>query len=304
MSGDVPAAPSDGPILAASTIGDTQRRIRDILRARGFETPDVDARYLLQGILGLDAAALMLADLQPIGARASALNDALARRLGGEPVSRILGLRNFYGRTFRVTPDVLDPRPDTETLIDAVLARVRALRLADQPLRIADIGTGSGAIAVTLLAELPNATVVATDISRPALDVARDNARRLGVADRIDLVETRGLSGVAGRFDVVVSNPPYIPTGDVAALAIDVRGFDPSVALDGGPDGLNVYREIAIEISRLPPPLWICLEVGSGQHHDVVAIFAKALGVERMGTVDTFSDLGGHVRCVAIEIHS
>ncbi len=204
---------------------------------------------------------------------AARFSSFIERRRKFEPVSRILGNREFYGRSFRVTPDVLDPRADTETLIEAVLALAK-----DQgPIRILDLGTGSGAIAVTLLAELPGATVVASDLSAAALRVAKGNAEALGVAGRASFVQANWFEGIGGRFDLIVSNPPYVPLGDIAGLARDVREFDPPRALDGGPDGLEAYRRIAGGAGgHLAPKGHIVLEIGAGQENAVNNIFKGA----------------------------
>ncbi len=270
-----------------------------LFRAAGFETADIDARFLAKGVLGLDGAALLKDPDRPLGARCVQLEEAVRRRLAHEPVSRILGSRDFYGRSFEITPDVLDPRADTETLVELVLEIADEKGWRERSIAIADIGTGSGILIVTLLAELPLAAGVATDVSGPALAVAKANARRYGVSGRIKFLETRGLGGTTGPYDLVVSNPPYIPTANIAGLSRDVRAFDPLLALDGGPDGLEIYREIANEISFLYQDAWIALEVGAGQADDVAAIFSKdAAQLWRQRR-----DLGGHTRAVAFEHH-
>jgi release factor glutamine methyltransferase len=265
----------------------------------GIVSAATDARFLLQGILQLDATEIFRNPDRQIGAQAKALNAAVLRRLKYEPVSRILGAREFYGRTFEVTPDVLDPRPDTECLVDLVLEIVRADPALQQNLTIADIGTGSGAIIATLLAELAFARGIATDVSRPALEVARANAANLGVLDRLSLIETRGLSGVNVAADIVVSNPPYIASLDIDRLDVDVKDFDPHVALDGGADGLEIYREIANDIKVISKPCWVILEFGVGQLTAVEGIFADIGAASQHRR----ADLGGHVRCVALRIH-
>ena len=267
--------------------------------AAGLNSASLDARFLLHGILNCDAAALMRDPLQPIGENALALTAAARRRLRHEPVARILGRREFYGRPFLVTPDVLDPRADTECVVDLALEIVRAEFAPEGPVTIADIGVGSGAIIVTMLAELPNARGVATDVSAKALAVARENAAELGVMDRLTLIETRGLCGVKDQFNVIVSNPPYIATAEMAVLPFDVRDYDPQVALNGGPDGLAVYREIAKEISSFATSYWIVLEVSAGQAAAVEQIFAEVGAIARHRR----KDLGGHVRAVALQIH-
>lgn len=272
--------------------------------AAAFETAGIiaaaaDARFLIQGMLHLDAATLIRDPDRKVGAHAGALEHAVARRMAHEPLSRILGTRAFYGRDFHVTPDVLDPRADTETLIDMVLDIARAEGRASDPIMIADIGTGSGAIIITLLAELPNAHGIATDVSEAALAVARENATRLGVLDRLTLVKTSGLKGIKISPAFIVSNPPYIPTGDIAGLEEEVRSFDPHLALDGGADGLAIYREISSDISQIAGSFHVVLEIGAGQAADVEAIFST----QSTRTVQRRCDLGGHVRVVALEIH-
>ena len=215
----------------------------------------------------------------------------IERRCRFEPVSRILGTREFYGRSFRVTPDVLDPRADTETLIGAALG----LAKGKGSLRILDLGTGSGAIAVTLLAELPGATAVASDLSAAALAVAKGNAEVLGVAGRASFVQANWFEGIDGRFDLIVSNPPYIPLGDIAGLAPDVREFDPPRALDGGPDGLEAYRRLASGAgSHLAPKGHIILEIGAGQENAVNELFMG----QGFARESRHFDLMGHVRCL------
>lgn len=264
----------------------------DRLAARGIETAALDARLLFQAASGLrheDIVAEPDSGVPPdVAARFSVF---IQRRSRFEPVSRILGTREFYGRSFRVTPEVLDPRADTETLIEAALG----LAKGRGPLRFLDLGTGSGAIAVTLLAELPEATAVATDLSAAALAVAKANAEALGVAGRASFVQANWFEGIDGRFDLIVSNPPYIPLGDIAGLAPDVREFDPLRALVGGPDGLEAYRRIAGGAgSHLGPKSHVVLEIGSGQENAVNELF-MGQGFARESRQ---FDLAGHARCL------
>lgn len=286
-------------VQGSDTIRAALAAVTRAFEAANLPSSSVDARYLLQGILKCEAAALLRDPDRIMGGNAAAhLSAAANRRLAHEPVSRILGTREFYGRPFRVTPDVLDPRPDTETLVELVLDVVRADARFSKRVMIADIGVGSGAIIATLLAELPHATGIATDVSAAALDVARDNAAALGVGNRLTLVNTSGLSGITAPIDIVVSNPPYIPSPEIAGLALDVVNFDPPVALDGGPDGLQTYRKIAGDISALGLSCWLCLEFGAGQVDDVEAVFAGVGGIPQ----ERRADLGGHVRAVALKI--
>jgi release factor glutamine methyltransferase len=222
-------------------------------------------------------------------AQALRFHALIQRREAHEPVSRILGVREFYGRSFRVTPATLDPRPDTETLIEAALA------LMPPRARLLDLGTGTGAIAITLLAERAEASGLATDVSPEALAVARENAARHGVAERLSLAEGSWFTPVAGVFDMILSNPPYIPAHEIAGLSPDVRNFDPSLALAGGDDGLDPYRAIAAHAaSHLAAGGHVLVEIGAGQEADVEAIFAAA----RFSPAGRHRDLGGHLRCL------
>lgn len=261
------------------------------LKAAGCDTPALDARLLLQRAGGLSREDLILGPDQPLTPEQAARLEAfITRRERHEPVSRILGEREFYGRVFRVTPDTLDPRPDTETLIDAAVA------LMPKAARLLDLGTGTGAIAITLLAERPDATGVATDLSTAALAVAAENAAQLGVASRLELMSGSWFEPVAGRFDIILSNPPYIPAEDIAALEPEVRNFDPALALSGGDDGLDPYRSIASSAAgHLAPGGHVLVEIGAGQAGDVTAIFAAA-GLQAAGR---HRDLGGHERSLA-----
>lgn len=262
------------------------------MEQQGHATPALDARLLLQEASGLTREMVIADPDWPVAADAAArFRTFIDRRLKGEPVSRILGNREFYGRVFTVTPATLDPRPDTETLIDAALSFVPAGR----PCRLIDLGTGTGAIALTLLAERPLAEAVLTDISAEALTVARANAASLGVAARASFVEGSWFTGVAGRFDLILSNPPYIPTAILPTLEPDVRNFDPKAALDGGPDGLGPYREMAARASFfLVPQGRVIVEIGEGQALEIEDIF-KAAG---LAPGNRWKDLAGHVRCL------
>ena len=266
------------------------------LAEAGIDTAALDARLLLQRVTGLDHGAL-------IGRPEAAVPDDVAaefrqlveRRSRHEPVSRILGMREFYGRNFRLSPATLDPRPDTETLISAALGM---LRLQAAP-RILDLGTGTGAIAITLLAELPEAWAVATDISPEALETAAINARENRVEDRLKLIQTSWFDGVTGCFDLIISNPPYLSRCDIELLAPEVWNWDPHGALDGGEDGLDCYRAIAGGADKhILPHGYIIVEIGAGQAGQVIEIFADC-GFEPRAA---HNDLAGHVRCLVFGI--
>jgi release factor glutamine methyltransferase len=255
------------------------------------DTAALDARLLLQAAANVSHEDIIAEPDRILSAQALAgLEAFVMRRLAHEPVSRILGARDFYGRSFRLTPDVLDPRPDTETLIDAALTLIGARSY------LLDLGTGSGIIAITLLAERPGTTGLATDLSPEALAVARSNAERHGVLSRLQLRQGSWFAPVSGSFDLILSNPPYIPASDIPGLAADVRDFDPWDALSGGPDGLEAYRAIARQAAaHLNPDGQVLVEIGANQADDVSALFAAAgfINVER------FQDLGGHDRCLS-----
>ncbi|MFO1035003.1 MAG: peptide chain release factor N(5)-glutamine methyltransferase [Hyphomicrobiales bacterium] len=252
----------------------------------------LDARLLLQHVLGLDHAELIAAgDRRLSSDERQRFAACVARRMAHEPVSKILGWNEFYGRRFIVSQHVLDPRPDTETLIELAkdLVKIPAPR-------VLDLGTGSGAILLTLLAEWPQAIGMAVDISPEALEVARQNAPALNVAARCDFSHGAWFEAVSGRFDLIVSNPPYIPAGDIAALEPDVREHDPLLALDGGADGLTAYRAIAAGASPyLNTDGLLILEIGAGQRVDVEAIFAS----HGFTLIEARRDLGGHERALA-----
>lgn len=298
--------PEAGDLAAASLAGQTAREAQAALTralgAAGIEEPARDARLLLMAALDLSATDLVREPGRRLSERnAQRLADVAARRLAREPVSRIAGVRGFFGRDFHITPATLDPRPCTETVVEAALEVVAAEGWPGRPLRLLDVGTGSGALLVTLLAELPAATGVGTDISDAALAVAQANAVRLGVAGRAQFLNRRTLAGVEGPFDLLVSNPPYIPAGDIAGLDPEVRDFDPRAALDGGADGLDIYRALAADFSRCVPDGWALLEVGAGQAEAVAGLLREAPGAA--AEVRQWTDLGGHVRCVAARTH-
>lgn len=271
--------------------------------AANIDSPRLDARLLIEAAAGMSREQLVLEPDRLLSAeQAAQLGSYVQRRLSLEPVTRILGERSFYGRTFRVTPDTLDPRPETETLVDLALELVREEGWRDVPLNVIDFGTGTGCILLTLLAELgPDATGVGIDTSAAALAVAEDNARRLAL-------ETRCRWRQANRLDVVgvdrsapclvVSNPPYIPSADIAGLDPQVREHDPHVALDGGPDGLDVVRQI-VECSTGLPGTWFAVEFGAGQAEAVTGLLANQCGPVTAARARLAKDLGGHTRCVA-----
>ena len=260
---------------ATRTVGALRREWARKFRACGIDSAELDARVLVGCALGLDRAALAAADDRPVGRDQEAAMAALGeRRLVHEPVARIVGWKEFWSLPLRVDASTLVPRPETETVVEAALAAVDAGGRRTRPLRIADLGTGSGAILLALLSELPNASGVGIDVSVAALSVARDNARRLGLA-RAQFLACDMVAALRGPFDIIVSNPPYIASHEIAALAPDVRKFDPRGALDGGPDGLKFYRSIAAATPVLLAKSGaLIVELGAGQARAVAALFA------------------------------
>jgi len=259
------------------SVGAARRYWASEFRARGMESPELDARLLVGHALRLGHVALAAADARRLGTEeAMAIAGLARRRLAHEPVARILGAKEFWSLPLRIDASTLVPRPETETIVEAALAAIDAAGLRSRPLRVADLGTGSGAILLALLSELPNASGVGTDISTAALAVARANAMRLGLR-RARFVACDMAAGLRGPFDLIVSNPPYIPTAEIDALAPEVRDFDPLVALDGGADGLDRYRAIAAAAaSLLSSSGALIVELGAGQAPAVGALFAAA----------------------------
>ncbi len=248
------------------------------LRQAGVETPELDARLLLCHAAGLSHEAFIAgareALLPDVAAR---LDGAIARRLNREPVARITGSREFYGRPFALGPEALDPRPDTETLIEAALDLVAMKGWQAKPLKLLDLGTGTGCILVTLLAELPLACGVGIDLSPDALTLAAANAGRHGVSSRVSFVAADWLDATVGAFDLVLSNPPYLAAGEIPGLANEVAAFDPRLALDGGADGLEAYRRIAARSRHvLAEGGRLLVEIGPAQGEAVAEIFAAA----------------------------
>jgi len=273
---------ADGGVIALSaeageTVDDARRALAAQFRAAGLGTPELDARLLVGHAVNLDHAALVAAGTHKLGCEAAVMLNALARRrLAREPVARILGRKEFWSITLAIDGTTLVPRPETETVVEATLAAIDAAGARQRALRIADLGTGSGALVLALLAELPNSTGVATDIDVGALLCARANARSLGQT-RAAFVACDMAAALAGPFDVIVSNPPYVASDDIATLAPEVRDFDPRRALDGGADGLAFYRAIAKAAPTLTAPDgFVAVELGAGQAAAVAALFSAA----------------------------
>lgn len=267
---------------------------RKALIAADVEGSSLDARLLLQAAGGFSHEQLVANPEVEIEVEAAAkFQNFIQRRLLQEPVSRILGSREFYGRNFLVTPAVLDPRPDTETLVDLVLQRARPHHKT-----VLDLGAGSGAIVITLLSELPRSTGTAVDLSQEALNVVNRNATLLGVEHRLHLHNGSWFQGLSGKFDLIVSNPPYIVHSDIEGLGAEVKHFDPHLALDGGGDGLMAYRDLALGAPEfLAKGGLLAVEIGAGQSYDVAEIFMARGFI----LTEKRKDLGGHDRVLAFE---
>jgi release factor glutamine methyltransferase len=279
----------DGATIG-SLLADATARLK---RADVAETPRLDAILLLEHASGLSADRIRLdpgSVLPP--ETAAAFEGLLRRRLAREPVTKIIGRREFWSLDFRTSRDVLDPRPDSETLVAGVLAMI-ADRTA--PLRLVDFGTGSGCLLLSLLHELPNATGLGVDFSPAALAIAADNARHLGLSGRAGFRQGDWGAGLDGAFDILISNPPYIESAVVPMLEPEVARYDPPLALDGGTDGLAAYRALIPDLARLGAPGGIAaLEVGMGQDAAVAGLLAAA----GFAGIAVLPDLGGIGRVV------
>lgn len=287
---------------AAPTLGALLASARQTLKAAGIDTAAIDARLLVEAATGLTRLDLLTRSDEPVATDVAARLDGwIARRAKGEPVGRILGMASFHGLDFALGPDTLEPRPDTEVLVDVALGAARQGKLPGVApdgtgLRLLDIGTGTGAIAVTLLHKLPGATGLATDLAPGAIDTARANAARHGVADRLTFAVGSYFEPVDGKFALIVSNPPYIVSAVIAGLDPEVRLHDPMLALDGGADGLDAYRVIAAGAgAHLLPGGLLALEIGYDQGDAVSALLSAAT----FTSIEVHRDLGDRDRVVS-----
>ena len=252
---------------------------------RRSETASLDARFLVAHALNCDARDFALLDENPIAEDEITKAVGLAeRRAAGEPVGRIIGEREFWGLPLRLSLETLEPRPDTETVVSTALAAFAERR--DEGLTILDLGTGTGAILLALLSELPQSRGVGVDRAIGAAETAQCNAWRLGLAERAAFLVGNWTEAVRGDFDIIVSNPPYIRSQEIDSLPLEVRGFDPHIALDGGMDGLNAYRAIIPDLERIVKSDGrVFFEVGAGQA-DMVAKLAAGHGFTAMKHCD------------------
>jgi release factor glutamine methyltransferase len=264
--------------FAGQTVDQARRLLAARFKAGQIDSAELDARILVGAVLGLDLTGVISsASRQLAPEHARRLEDFARHRLAGEPVARLVGYREFWGLPLRLSAETLVPRPDTETVVELALQMVRTAPAAGRALRIADIGTGSGAILLALLSELPEACGVGTDISVGALRTARANAADLGFGSRAVFIACDHAAALSEGFDLIVSNPPYIRSAEIAGLAPEVRDHDPRCALDGGADGLDAYRALIPQTARLLTQRGaLVVEVGQGQSDDVQGLMTQA----------------------------
>lgn len=264
--------------LAGLTLETARRVLTKRFEAAAIDSAELDARMLVGNATGLDLTGLITQAARQLSvAEASHVTDAANRRLAGEPVARILGRKEFWGMPLQLSSATLVPRPDTETVVEMALEMLRAVPICSGEVKIADIGTGSGAILLALLSELPNAYGVGTDVSQAALATAKTNAVKLGFGERSAFVACDYASALNGPFDLIVSNPPYIRSADIAGLTAEVRDHDPHRALDGGADGLDAYRALASQAgSLLALKGALVVEVGHDQSRQVEQLVTAA----------------------------
>lgn len=270
--------------------------VRGLFREADLDDPALEARILVSGLLDLEPVEVISRGRSPVPAEnVTRIRAAASRRIAGEPVYRILGWREFYGLKLRLSKATLEPRPDTEVLVDAMVPLLREMVEQGRKPKLLDLGTGTGAICLALLQECPEATAVGTDISEDALVTAKANADLNGFGARFEALQSDWFSQVRGPFDVIVSNPPYIPSADIAGLDREVREHDPLVALDGGADGLDPYRIIANQADQyLADRGLVGVEFGWDQMSAVRAIFEAAGFIVR----HAIRDYGGRDRAL------
>nr|WP_295967235.1 peptide chain release factor N(5)-glutamine methyltransferase [uncultured Bartonella sp.] len=263
--------------MIMASLSGVLKKTRKLFHDRKLENADIDARLLVEFFTSTTRKDEILnPDLQVNDEALQQLNKAIFDRLNGKPVYRIIGKREFYGIEFHLSADTLEPRDDTEALVDLVLPEVRFMSDRYGEAEIVDMGTGTGAIAIALLVNVHELKTTAVDISDDALKTALLNAQSAGVADRFSSLKSDWFFNLSGKFDMIISNPPYIPENQITSLAIEVKEYDPLRALAGGQDGLDFYRKLA-EGSRpfLKPHGMVAVEIGKGQEEDVIALFSE-----------------------------
>lgn len=252
-------------------LSELQKKITKILAEGGIETNSLDARIILREIFNFDEKELILnSDLILSESKISKVQKIITRRLNFEPVSKIFGKRDFYNSTFSISDDVLDPRPETENIVE--IANNFILEKGYES--FIDLGTGSGCIILSILKENKNLTAVGVDISIDAIDIAKKNSKDMNLEKRSSFLVSNWLSSIYNSYDLIISNPPYIPSDEIITLSKTVKNFDPLISLDGGQDGLKCYKEIAQDINRVINKNGrVILEIGYNQAHDVIKIF-------------------------------
>lgn len=282
--------------LASNSATDALREAVMALQRAHIDTASLDARILLQHVLNVSREEWLAGSEQKLTeAQAAYFRELIEKRARRQPVAQLIGRREFFGREFKVTADTLDPRPDSETLIEAALAHYRDW---EAPKMLLDLGTGTGCLLLTLLAEFPQACGVGIDKSAAALNVAAVNAAALGMQERVTWMQGDWGQALMGAFDVIVSNPPYIPTAAIALLAPEVREYEPRGALDGGADGLECYRSLLPQIKRLLAADGLtALEMGIGQAEALTGLTAEH-GLRAVAVKD---DLAGIARCILLK---
>ncbi|HZZ63296.1 MAG TPA: peptide chain release factor N(5)-glutamine methyltransferase [Roseiarcus sp.] len=283
-----------GAFTASTTRAEAFRLLVETFRDLNFEEAAREARLTICAACGLSPATMIAAADERLGPAAPRLGEFAVRRAGGEPLSKIVGKREFWGLPLFMSRDVLDPRPETETVVQAAVALFADRR--NEPIRLVDLGVGSGALLCALLVEFPAALGLGVERSENAAAVARANVEACGLAKRAEVRIGNWTDGVEGLFDLIVSNPPYIPSGDIAGLPREVRDHDPPLALDGGADGLEAFRAIIpASAALLSPDGRLIVEVGAAQARSVLAIAVVA----GFRDVATWRDLAGVERVVA-----
>lgn len=260
-----------------ASLSDVLKKTRKLFRDRKLDNADLDARLLVEFFTSTTRKDEILnPDFQVGNDALQRLDKAIVERLNGKPVYRIIGKREFYGIEFHLSADTLEPRDDTEALVDLVLPEIRSIADRYGEAKIVDMGTGTGAIAIALLANVDGLKATAVDISDDALKTASLNAENARVADRFSSLKSDWFSGFSGKFDMIISNPPYIPESEISTLATEVKKYDPLRALSGGKDGLQFYRKLAEECRPfLKPHGMIAVEIGKDQEKDVIALFSE-----------------------------
>lgn len=276
-------------------LSELQKKITKILAEGGIETNSLDARIILKEIFNFDEKELILnSDLILSESKISKVQKIITRRLNFEPVSKIFGKRDFYNSTFSISDDVLDPRPETENIVE--IANNFILEKGYES--FIDLGTGSGCIILSILKENKNLTAVGVDISIDAINIAKKNSKDMNLEKRSSFLVSNWLSSIYNSYDLIISNPPYIPSDEIITLSKTVKNFDPLISLDGGQDGLKCYKEIAQDINRVINKNGrVILEIGYNQAHDVIKIFES----KEFKLLKIYNDINGLNRILTFE---